>query len=97
MDASHGEIINDRKHDSGGFMKKMKSVDGPSDVKSFYQENRSSERTNTDGDFPGTLTTSGAVFGILSTILGGGIVGIPFSFYSLGLIIGIFVAVFASV
>jgi len=43
-------------------------------AKSFYHEN--------DSETPGTLTTSGAVLGIISTILGGGMVGIPWAIYS---------------
>jgi len=43
-------------------------------AKSFYHEN--------DSETPGTLTTSGAVLGIISTILGGGMVGIPWALYS---------------
>ena len=42
--------------------------------KSFYQEN--------SPETPGTLTTSGAVLGIISTILGGGMISIPWALYS---------------
>lgn len=38
-------------------------------AKSFFHENAP--------ETPGTLTTSGAVLGIVSTILGGGMVSIP--------------------
>ena len=51
---------------------------------------------NEDDEESGTLTTSGAIFGIISTILGGGIVGLPFSFYSCGLYFGISIAIIAS-
>jgi len=38
-------------------------------AKSFFHENAP--------EIPGTLTTSGAVLGIVSTILGGGMISIP--------------------
>ena len=43
-------------------------------TKSFFQE--------ADPETPGTLTTSGAILGIISTILGGGMVGLPWAIYS---------------
>jgi len=42
--------------------------------KSFYEAN--------SPETPGTLTTSGAVLGIISTILGGGMISIPWAIYS---------------
>lgn len=50
-----------------------------------------------NGEIPGTLTTSGAVLGIISTILGGGLVAIPFAFYSIGFSLGLGVIAFAAV
>jgi amino acid permease len=42
------------------------------------------------------LTTSGAILGIISTILGGGLVAIPFAFYSIGFSLGMAVIIFAA-
>ena len=41
--------------------------------KSFYEESKP--------ETPGTLTTSGAVLGMISTILGGGMLSIPWAIY----------------
>jgi amino acid permease len=57
--------------------------------KSFFAEN--------SPETPGTLTTSGAVLGIISTILGGGMVGIPWAIYSQGFVLGIGVSAFAAI
>jgi hypothetical protein len=46
---------------------------------------------------PGTLTTSGAVLGIISTILGGGMLSIPFALYYSGFVMGVCLAAFASI
>ena len=54
---------------------------------SFYQY------TN-DG---GTLGIWGVTFAIMSTIVGGGMVSIPWAFYSTGLIEGIVFSLFASI
>jgi amino acid permease len=43
----------------------------------------------------GTLTTSGAVLGIISTILGGGMIAIPFAIYNAGFALGIAISAFA--
>ena len=55
-------------------------------VKSFFKEAKPNLKGEPDenGEIPGTLTTSGAILGIISTILGGGLVAIPFAFYSIG-------------
>ena len=60
-------------------------------MKSFFEE-----APNPDGEVPGTLTYSGAVLAIISTILGGGIVGLPYSLYSTGLYCGVLIAIFAA-
>ena len=78
--------------DTSGFMEKTRMSSGPPRVKSFFKE----ARPGADGEAEGTLTASGAVFGIISTILGGGIVGLPFSFYSCGLYLGLVIAIIAS-
>ena len=57
-------------------------------TKSFFQE--------ADPETPGTLTTSGAILGIISTILGGGMVGLPWAIYSQGFILGIVICAFTS-
>lgn len=69
---------------------------GPTLVKSFYEEAHPKLPPDEHGEIPGTLTTSGAVLAMISTILGGGMVGIPFSFYSCGLYAGISIAIFAA-
>jgi amino acid permease len=43
------------------------------------------------------LTTFGAILGIISTILGGGLVAIPFAFYSIGFTLGIAVIAFGAI
>jgi len=58
-------------------------------TKSFYQE--------ADPEAPGTLTTSGAVLGIISTILGGGLLSIPWAIYSMGFVLAFCVSLFAVV
>ena len=58
-------------------------------TKSFYDE----APPNTQG----TLTTSGAVLGIISTILGGGMIAIPFAIYCAGFGLGICILAFAAV
>lgn len=45
----------------------------------------------------GELGTWGAVFGILSTIIGGGLVAIPWAFYSCGFPIAIFLLMLSAV
>lgn len=57
-------------------------------TKSFYE----SAMPGTDG----TLTTSGIVLGIISTILGGGMVSIPFAIYNSGFILGFIISAFAA-
>ena len=42
-------------------------------TKSFFEEAKP--------ETPGTLTTSGAVLGMISTILGGGMLSIPWAIY----------------
>ena len=79
---------------TGGFLEKVRLSAGPPLVKSFYQE--ATGKPGPDGEIKGTLTSSGVIFGIISTILGGGIVGLPFSFYSCGIYLAIFVAIIAS-
>lgn len=49
-----------------------------------------------DGEIPGTLTMFGVVLGIVSTVLGGGIVAIPYSFYSVGISLGMVISIFSS-
>ena len=44
----------------------------------------------------GSLSASGAVLAIISTILGGGIVGLPYSIYSTGIYCGVLIAMFAA-
>jgi len=47
-------------------------------------------------DSEGTLTTSGAVLGIISTILGGGMIAIPFAIYNAGFALGLAISAFAA-
>jgi len=44
----------------------------------------------------GTLTVSGAVLGIISTILGGGMIAVPFAIYNAGFALGIAISAFAA-
>ena len=82
--------VDGKKQEEPGFMEKAKFSIGPMSVKSFYEEN--------DGDkSSGTLTNSGAVLGLVSTILGGGMVSIPFSLYSMGLYPGTAIILFAAI
>ena len=60
---------------------------------SFY---RTSVLVDKNGEVPGTLTTFGGILAIVSTILGGGLVAVPFAFYCAGLQIGILVSIFGS-
>jgi amino acid permease len=70
-------------------MRKSGLAVGQVGTKSFFQEN--------NPDAPGTLTLFGAILGIISTILGGGMVSIPFAFYSQGIVIGACFSIFAAV
>jgi len=72
--------------------------DGNPRVKSFFKEASPlpGAEKDDDGETPGTLTTSGAVLGIISTILGGGLVAIPYAFYCTGLGLGLGVVAFAA-
>ena len=82
--------------DTSGFMEKTRLSAGPPQVRSFFKEARPLRKPGIDGEIPGTLTASGAVFGIISSILGGGIVGLPYSFYSCGLYLGIVISIIAA-
>ena len=62
---------------------------GDISAKGFHAEN--------SPDTPGTLTTSGAVLGIISTILGGGMLAFPQAIYQLGIVLGLVVAGFACI
>lgn len=66
-------------------------------MKSFFQEAVPQGQPDENGEIPGTLTTSGAILGIISTILGGGLVAIPFAFYSIGFTLGMGVITFAAI
>ena len=58
-------------------------------TKSFYEE----APPNSEG----TLTTFGAVLGIISTILGGGMIAIPFAIYCAGFGLGLCISAFAAI
>lgn len=45
----------------------------------------------------GSLTTSGAVFAIISTVVGAGMVAVPFAFYQIGLYAGIGISIAQSI
>ena len=56
-------------------------------TKSFYE-------SATPGS-EGTLTIAGGVLGIFSTILGGGMIAIPFAIYNAGFALGVVISAFA--
>ena len=78
-----------------GFMEKTKLSDGAPRTKSFFDEASPIGAPDHNGEIPGTLTFSGTVFGIVSSIIGGGIVGLPYSYYSCGVYIAIAVSILA--
>ena len=47
-------------------------------------------------DVHNSLTVSGAVLTIISTIVGGGIVGLPYGFYNLGLYLALVIMILVS-
>jgi len=57
-------------------------------TKSFYE----TAPTGSEG----TLTTAGAVLGIISTILGGGMIAVPFAIYNAGFVLGFVISAFAA-
>ena len=73
------------------------AIDRPSNVVSFKQTALLTGKVDEQGEIPGTLTSSGAVLGIVSTILGGGIVALPSAIYSIGLGAGCLILGFGSV
>ena len=78
-------------------MEKLGLSDGPTRVQSFFKEAVNEGEADENGEIPGTLTVSGAVLGIISTILGGGLVAIPYAFYCTGLGLGLFVIIIATI
>ena len=69
-------------------LKKSGMSVGEVKTKSFYEANVPGTE--------GTLTTSGAVLGIISTILGGGMIAIPFAIYNAGFALGFVISAFAA-
>ena len=76
-------------------MEKLNLSKGTPRIKSFYAEAVPGPEIDGEEAPGGTLTMCGAVLGILSSILGGSLVALPFSFCSCGLYLGMVLCIFA--
>ena len=83
----HDSRQSGRKSGASGLLRKSGMSVGELKTKSFYE--------TAAVDSEGTLTTSGAVLGIISTILGGGMIAIPFAIYNAGFALGFVISAFA--